>query len=90
MTDFVAVPRDNIKNLCFEIHSFITAKQRLLDHVINAEEESPFRRALAESFSIRNDLEGLYNLLALALDCAPDDIKNFFIHYEEICADCTF
>ena len=90
MSDFVTVPHNSIKNLCFTIHGLINSKQKVLDDTLKAEEISPIRKAIAGSLFVRNDLDDLNRLLALALECAPDDIRNFFRNYEEICDACPF
>ncbi len=82
MNDFVPVPRLNIHVLCATIRNLISRKQIILEHEIKAEEEKPFKSDYPDSFFIRNDLNDLNKLLDLALDCAPDDIKNFF-HNED-------
>lgn len=90
MSHFVAVPRDKIRNLCSAIHYIIERKQTALQETLNAEDESPFRKALADSIFLRHDLDDLNDLFGLALDCAPEDIKHFFLQYDEIRKACPF
>ncbi len=90
MNDLVSVPHNAIFSLCSNIHFLINRKQEDLDYALKAEEASPFRKALADSLVIRRDLNNLKRLLGLALNCAPDDVKDFFIHYDEIVANCPF
>ena len=88
--DSVSVPRQTLFNLASHIHTIINCRKFDLEQMLKSEEASPFAKSLARSLNIKSDINDLNGILDLVLDCAPDDIKDFFTHYDEICAKCPF
>ena len=90
MSDFVAVPREALFKLCSRVFNLTNDKSAALESALKAESESKVLQAIGISNFFREDLDNLNDLLGLALNCAPYDIKDFFIHYDEVCGKCPF
>lgn len=84
MSDNVLVSHNAIFNICSHIHSAIHCKVLELEAAEKFEAKDALHRIIARSLYIRNEIETLNSLFYQILDIAPDDIKDFFIHYEEI------
>lgn len=88
--DFVSIPHQTLFKLCARIHSSICVKEKILDDVSAAEMKGDRFSFNGSAEAIRHDIRNLKDILGRALDCAPDDIKDFFTHYDEIRAKCPF
>ncbi len=90
MNDIVSVPHNALFNLCARIHILIDYKKKLLGEAAKDEENCTSFNTWSRAFHLRNDVEDLQLLRDLALDCATEDIKDFYTHYDEIMAKCPF
>lgn len=90
MDNQVIINHNDIFALCSRIHSDIHFKQMELDWLDEHDDGSAWFRLLHDKCSVKRVLDDLNDIFALALNCAPDDVRDFFIHYDDIIADCPF
>ena len=83
MNDYISVSHKSLFSLCSLIHSNILVANRELK---DAEEEHSHYDEIISRFHINC----LNSILDSALELAPDDIRDFFRHYEELVDACPF
>ena len=90
MADEVIVPHNAIFALCSHIHSCLRSKEEDFNWIDGHDDGSVLYRLIHDKKSLEYEIEDLRKMLSLALDCAPDDIRDFFLHYDDVIANCPF
>lgn len=90
MDNQVIINHNDIFALCSHIYSSIQLIQMKLDWFEKHDDGSAWFRVIHDKNSVERFLEDLNHIFALALNCAPDDVRDFFIHYDDIIANCPF
>lgn len=83
MFDSIPVRHSDIFNLCSSIHTAISTRSSLLDIAHKHHE-------LYIGYILEAAIHDLQIILEEALAFAPDDVRDFFLHYEEMQTACPF
>ena len=90
MDSQVIINHNDIFALCSHIHTSIQSKEFILSQWERFDDGSAWFRIMHDFDALKSDIKDLNNIFALALNCAPDDVRDFFIHYDDIIANCPF